>query len=96
MLPRHTHTATIAAEVKVPVSSAPTATHSPTGAFLTVQNNNFYSTTTSGDSYGPYPDDFSGTPDVLASGQAQVFDIQQPFLNLRYIIALEGQFPARN
>ena len=75
--------------VSIPVGDGDAATDSPSGAFLTSTDNDFYNTASaSGEHYG------SGA--VTTGGGNQALNNMEPFLVINYIIALTGTFPSRN
>ncbi len=94
-LPSHSHTPTITALAKIPVSVNTPDENAPEDSHLTQQANEAYGDTDSGKSYGPGAT-FSGTLTVTNSGGQQSINNQQPYLGTRYIICLTGLFPSRH
>jgi microcystin-dependent protein len=89
-MPAHTHTAVVSIAASE-ASQAPTA--DPSGAFPGADSGaNAYSATSDGTKMNAS----MATATVAAAGGNQPFSIQQPFLCLNFIIALQGIFPSRN
>ncbi len=84
-MPSHTHTAT----ANNPVYDDEANSDDPTGTYPAVSGENMYSDQTSGD--GAIPEVTIGN-----SGGGQAVNNMQPYVTVRFIIALQGIFPSRN
>ena len=74
--------------VNIPVSDGDKASDSPSGAFLTSQDDDTYaSAATTGESYGS---------NIHIGGSSQAVSNIQPTLGLNWLIALVGTYPSRS
>jgi microcystin-dependent protein len=82
-LASHAHT------VSIPVSSDDASTSQASGKYLATSDANIYAASpTGGESLGGVA--------VANAGGSVPFDNMQPYLTIRYCIALQGIFPSRN
>lgn len=88
-MPSHSHSATLHAE------SAPGTSNNPTGGLLAVVNTgatNIYAPPVPATNVAMAPDAIV----VNNAGGGQSFPIEQPYIVMAYIIALQGVFPSRS
>lgn len=103
-MPQHSHIMTLtnlAGSANIPVNtSSGDEDESNPGAGVLANNGNdrFASEATPNATYGgqAVPVNITGTGTILNNGGSQSFDNRQPYLPIRYIIALTGYFPSRN
>jgi microcystin-dependent protein len=100
-MPSHTHAATTTVEVAATMraSSAAASGVAPSGSVLAnTGRNNTYNGGPADAAMGASAIAATGTGATIVAnaGGGQAFDNRQPYLGLRWCIALQGIFPSRN
>lgn len=92
----HSHSASVSGTVKIPTDENSATTTSPTDAYPSITNEDFYAKASSpGTSMGSV--NLNGvTANIDNTGNNQPVNNHMPSLGLRYIIALYGLYPSRS
>jgi microcystin-dependent protein len=96
-LPAHTHTATSAITAKLRGTNNPGTADTPAGNVASkYARTNVYSAGPANVDMGTSAIDATATTTIGSAGGNQPFENRQPYLGLRYCIALQGIFPSRD